>query len=538
MRAIHLSATSVLTLALISCGGGGGGSSAPPPTPTFTVGGNVTGLTAPTLVLQLNGGDDTPLTSSTTFTFSTPVASGAKYTVTVKTQPLGLTCTITNGTGTMGGANLANVAVACGIASYDVSVTVRGLPIGQSVTFLNNGVEALARNLNGTASFATPIQYKQPYAVTVSAAPQQSTCALTGVTFGPVTGPMDVVFDCPHFAYVTNLSDGTLSTYQVDNATGGVRVSSTNPVSTFASPYLIITNPSQSFAYLTSGVPAGIGIDVYGVDLTTGALTRNTSGPFSTGIQSLGLAFDPSGTYAIESNFAGGTISVFTTDSNGGLTPVAGPYAAGQDPGVVAIAATANGNYVYVPSGKGSTLYGYAIGSGGALTLTPGPVTAVPVSAAGLAGIAVDPSAKFVYVGGINSATVFGYSIASNGALSPIAGNPFGAGANPSSVTIHPNGKFLYVANYGSQNVSGYTINPSSGVLTPMAASPYASGINPQSVTIGPTGEYAYVVNTRHSVGGAGSVSVFAINPTSGVLAEVTGSPFAAGTNPQTMVLR
>lgn len=122
--------------------------------------------------------------------------------------------------------------------------------------------------------------------------------------------------------------------------------------------------------------------------------------------------------------------------------------------------------------------------------------------------------------------------------MTAIAGSPFAAAANPSSVNIHPNGKFLDVANYGSQSVSGFTITPADGALVPMTASPYATGISPESLTIGPTGQYAYVVNSRHGAVGVGTVSVFAIDQATGVLKEISGSPFAAGTNPQTMAFR
>jgi 6-phosphogluconolactonase len=55
--------------------------------------------------------------------------------------------------------------------------------------------------------------------------------------------------------------------------------------------------------------------------------------------------------------------------------------------------------------------------------------------------------------------------------------------------------RFLYVANRGSGNVSGYTIDPASGNLTAIAGSPFAAGGNPVAIAVDPTGAYAYVVN-------------------------------------------
>jgi len=64
-------------------------------------------------VLQDNGGNDLSVTASGAFTFGTALAAGAAYNVTVKTNPLGQTCTVASGTGTVGSANVTNVAVTC-----------------------------------------------------------------------------------------------------------------------------------------------------------------------------------------------------------------------------------------------------------------------------------------------------------------------------------------------------------------------------------------------------------------------------------------
>jgi len=92
---------------LSSCGGGSGAV-------TYTLGGTVTGLTSGTLVVKNNSGDAlTVATNSSSFTFSTSLASGAAYAVTVGTQPSGLACSVSNGTGTVAGVNVTTVVVAC-----------------------------------------------------------------------------------------------------------------------------------------------------------------------------------------------------------------------------------------------------------------------------------------------------------------------------------------------------------------------------------------------------------------------------------------
>ena len=89
--------------------------SAAPPPPMYSVGGTIAGFTAGSMVLEDNGGDDlTVAANATTFNFPADLTSGATYDVTVKTQPSGLTCTVSpNVPQTIGNGNVSNVAVSC-----------------------------------------------------------------------------------------------------------------------------------------------------------------------------------------------------------------------------------------------------------------------------------------------------------------------------------------------------------------------------------------------------------------------------------------
>jgi hypothetical protein len=100
--------SAVLLGVIVSCGGGGGGDTAPP---TYTVGGNITGATG-TVVLKLNGGSDTPMAAAGAFTFPTGLVAGSTYNVQVAAP--NQRCTVTSGAGSMGAANISNVAIACG----------------------------------------------------------------------------------------------------------------------------------------------------------------------------------------------------------------------------------------------------------------------------------------------------------------------------------------------------------------------------------------------------------------------------------------
>jgi len=80
---------------------------------TYTVGGTIEGLTKAGLVL-INGADTITLAANaTTFAFPVKVAETGTYGVTVRTQPTGQTCTVQNGTGTMGNTNVTSIKVVC-----------------------------------------------------------------------------------------------------------------------------------------------------------------------------------------------------------------------------------------------------------------------------------------------------------------------------------------------------------------------------------------------------------------------------------------
>ena len=118
---------------------------------TYSIGGTVSGLSG-TVVLQDNGGDDLSVGASGGFTFGTGLATGAAYSVTVKTSPAGQTCTVANGSGTVGSANVTNVAVTCAAAStYSIGGTVSGL--SGTVVLQDNGADNISVSANGAFTF-------------------------------------------------------------------------------------------------------------------------------------------------------------------------------------------------------------------------------------------------------------------------------------------------------------------------------------------------------------------------------------------------
>jgi 6-phosphogluconolactonase len=133
---------------------------------------------------------------------------------------------------------------------------------------------------------------------------------------------------------------------------------------------------------------------------------------------------------------------------------------------------------------------------------------------------------------GPNSISAF--SIGGNGALTSVAGSPFatgGTGTGAPGLILASNrvaasiaGNFLYASNCGSNNVSGFSINPATGTLTAVPGSPFPTGgacAFGGAVAVTPNNQFLYVANISSF-----NVSAFGIG-SGGALTPVPGSPFA-----------
>ena len=133
-------------------------------TDNFTVGGTLTGLAdGASVTLQNNGGDDLSLTADGSFSFAAALTDDSAYSVAVLTQPTSpsQTCTVTNGGGTLSGANVTKVAVACVTNTFTVFGNLTGLAAGASVILQNNVEDDLSLTADG--SWSAPRTLDQCY---------------------------------------------------------------------------------------------------------------------------------------------------------------------------------------------------------------------------------------------------------------------------------------------------------------------------------------------------------------------------------------
>ena len=150
-------------------------------TNTFTVGGSVNGLAGTGLILQNNAADDLTINTDGDFTFDPALADGSDYMVTVLTQPTSpsQTCSVTNGSGSLAGADITDVSVTCVTDTFTVGGGVSGLT-GTGLVLQNNADDDLAINVDGDFTFDTALVDGSDYTVTVLTQPTgpSQTCSV------------------------------------------------------------------------------------------------------------------------------------------------------------------------------------------------------------------------------------------------------------------------------------------------------------------------------------------------------------------------
>jgi 6-phosphogluconolactonase len=212
------------------------------------------------------------------------------------------------------------------------------------------------------------------------------------------------------------------------------------------------------------------------------------------------------------------------------------------------IAVDPAGKFAYVASegcdgGAGGYVSMYTVNptTGGLASVGP----PVPSNDEFTDSVTVNPFGKFAYVASsgdvwdIDFGSVLTYTInPTTGALTS-TGVTGGTGVTGTpeffnSVALVPSGKFAYAADGGacpecggsfgsSSSVSMYAVNGTTGILTSIGI--IAAGTGPDSVAVDPVGKFAYVTNF-----GSNDVSMYTIDATTGALTSI--GTIAAGTVP------
>ena len=377
---------------------------------SFAVGGSVSGVAGTGLVLQDNGGDNLTVDANGAFAFPTALPNGAAYKVTVLTQPNvpAQTCTVNNGGGTVGNANVTTVSVVCSTSSYTVGGTVSGL--SGTIALLDNGGDALTVNSGGPFTFPTQVASGAAYAVTIQTQPAGQACTVSGGTGVVGAGSVSsVAVNCAANTYtVGGTISGLTSTIVLQDNGGDNLTLTANGTFAFATPLAdaaayavtVAVQPAGELCTVTSGSGTIAGASVTSVAVRCTAnmfsiggtlnglpaggsvtlqdnggnnLAQTSSGPFTF---SASLPYGSSYNVTVSAQPAGATCSVSGGSGivgNGNVTSIvvvcgSGSYAVGgtisgltgslvlQDNGANDLTLTTNGSYAFsAPLGMGAT---------------------------------------------------------------------------------------------------------------------------------------------------------------------------------------
>lgn len=187
---IHSLLAAVLAIGLSACGGSSSNDGV-----HVDLGGTVTGLTTSGLVLRSGTVSVSVPANATSFTFSEQASTGTVYAVTVLTQPTDATCTVTNGSGTVGNDNITNVQVACALNGA-LGGTVSNLT-GSGLVLVNGDKRVEVTAGSTSFAFSDKVAPGQAYGVGVLTNPSGQTCTVAGGTgIMPATDVSSVQVSC------------------------------------------------------------------------------------------------------------------------------------------------------------------------------------------------------------------------------------------------------------------------------------------------------------------------------------------------------
>jgi DNA-binding beta-propeller fold protein YncE len=266
------------------------------------------------------------------------------------------------------------------------------------------------------------------------------------------------------------------------------------------------------------------------VDMGTGALAPVAGSPFSIVPDASGITADPMARFIFLAGNSG-LIMVYQVGQNGQLTQVTGsPFPIGLQP--QGITTDSTGKFLYVAT-SGNAVAAYSVNTGtGVIAALPGS----PYPASNLPWrVVTDVAGKFLFVSNLDSGSgdVSAYVINSDGSLTQVSGSPFATGSfsGPNGLAVDPSGKFLYVALSGSfqpptQNnqIAVFSIDNNTGMLTQVSGSPFTTGNGPVGIAVTPDRKFLYTADSLDN-----TISGFSIDTASGNLTSLSGSPFTAG---------
>ena len=302
--------------------------------------------------------------------------------------------------------------------------------------------------------------------------------------------------------YVANQSNNSVVHFTVADSGALTQKES---VTLASAPVSIVVNSANTYLYVISGASSAT--------LTEYALSNGALGSATATTQ-----------LTLPAPYAGDTII------STGVTVLANNNA---------VYVTAYDKSAYNPGGTTTSsanpgwVFGYSVGSSGALTAASGSPYQAGVKPSALA---TDPTSRFVFVTDYASNELIGYSVLSTNVLTFMINGPFKTGNEPTSITIDPRGIYMYITNSLDNTVSSYSISLPNGTPSTIVSATSTAGnttdTDPVSVAVEPSlGRFVYTANHLGN-----SISGFRLNPETGALTTTQATPYPTGAYPMAVI--
>jgi len=349
-------------------------------------------------------------------------------------------------------------------------------------------------NTNDGTISGTPTQPTGPIAYTITASnPSDGTTA--ELTIRILSGLY------PHFGFIANVDDDTLTAVSIDDSTGQLRHLSY--ALTGDEPRGVAVTSDAQYVYVAN--EDGNNVTGYEFDTATGVLT--VIGTTSVGLDPEALAISPDDghLYVGCSGAVSNGVYAFTINGNGSLSAVTGsPFSGGSQPNALAIGGT-NNNILLAASADGADeLRSYVINANGSLSAVSNVATGSNPQA-----VSVSRDGGFAYVANRNSDDVSAYSITVGGTLSELGSSPYSVsgqgGDGPDGIAASPSTDYLYTANSNNGTVTAFEIN-GNGSLSGLGS--VSSGSGTFDVNVDTSGSFLFALNA-----GDNEAAIFDIQP-------------------------
>jgi 6-phosphogluconolactonase (cycloisomerase 2 family) len=283
----------------------------------------------------------------------------------------------------------------------------------------------------------------------------------------------------------------------------------------------------------------------FAIDPQSGRLTllnQQTTG----GKNPVHLAVDPTNRFLAVANYSTGNVAVLPINPDGSLAPPSDLVPLAGEPGPHPVEQTASHphhipfdrlrRFLVVPDKGLDKIFAFRLDTGRGKLLAADPPYVMARAGAGPRHVDFHPRLPYAYVINELDSTITTYrSEPDRGAFTPLQVVPtlppgFSGKSTTAEIAVAPSGRFVYGSNRGHGSLAIFAIDQTSGVLAPLGWEP-TQGLTPRFFGLDPSGAVLYAANQ-----GSDTIVTFLSDEFTGRLTP-TGQVVKTG-SPSTIVFR